>query len=121
MVTPKPVLKPPPPTPEVVSEVEMVEEEYKQPSVAEAKKLFDRPDEYQPPPAKVSKPSKPLFVPTLQQPPVPQPVYEKPYVFREKSPRLFQSQFIYAFLLFNTLIFIGKKFWLFIWVFFFVA
>ena len=71
----KPVVKP--------DEVDMVEEPYKAPTMSEAKRMFDRPDEYKPTPAKVSKPAK------APQPP-PQPVKTVktvPFKPREQSPR----------------------------------
>lgn len=83
-VLPKPVAKPPPPTPEL-SEVEVPTEEYKRPSVAEAKKRFDQPEEYQAPPAKVPKPAEaPAPKPTA--PPVPASKQQF-FIPREKSPR----------------------------------
>ena len=99
---PPPVMaKPPPPTPVLVSEAEMPEEQYKAPSVSEAKKLFDRPEEriYQPSPAKVPKPSKAPAPPPPPPPPAPVPAPVPPvktiqFKPREQSPRLFSCSLL---------------------------
>jgi hypothetical protein len=75
----------------------MEEEAYKALPVSEARRKFDRPDEYQPTPAKVAKPAKaPVPLPPPAPAPAPVPVKTMPFRPRERSPRLLDAIFLHV-------------------------